>query len=431
MGYQPVLALAYHLFSVDCLQPCCARGGSRPRLLERSACGFLTRHLAGLRSHQYAIHGRAIGTGISKKIRKLHWSSVHKNSTKSSSDANEEGEDAGSDGRARRASPSSSTGSVPGQPLLRENCGAGETLRLAEESGGANDGRDGDEVDAREGPAGAGGIGIDPLDVDNNGSNEPAECNVIKALFELTGTTEVGAGSRGHPLPPSEYNYASLSTKVCAVYESLDDIARSQPLVQRRRGAQPGRFKTPRLRALLHFALQIGGDGMSYRELRLLYDFLDVWCGTKPDTPTCDAEPESLREAFPSVSAFVDGVKDELDDAVIDAGWKKVLLTEGGVTFEAYFRPVLDLIMKLAKRPGVRLWSGKSGPAPPTDRRQSPMDGDAFRECENDVILNNGAESCVLGVHAYSDGSRLSWSGGSFLRALKVMLAMLLELVHR
>jgi len=30
----------------------------------------------------------------------------------------------------------------------------------------------------------------------------------------------------------------------------------------------------------------------------------------------------------------------------------------------------------------VKLWSGDDGPAPPSDRHETSMDGDAFRSCE-------------------------------------------------
>lgn len=44
------------------------------------------------------------------------------------------------------------------------------------------------------------------------------------------------------------------------------------------------------------------------------------------------------------------------------------------------------------------------------------MDGDAFRLAEADVVGANRPESCVLGVHVYSDGSLLSWLGGTSAR---------------
>lgn len=83
--------------------------------------------------------------------------------------------------------------------------------------------------------------------------------------------------------------------------------------------------------------------------------------------------------------------------------------------YEAGFRPVLDVILYLLKTARrVRLWSGESGTAPGTDVRESPFDGDSFRQCEQEVVRTHGAEICVLGLHVYIDGSQLSWSGGTF-----------------
>lgn len=379
-------------------------------MLECPACGFVTARLAGLRAHQYAIHGRAVGTGIrrrSKRFRRQGWPGVD---ATSSSDADDEGDGCDSPDRYRRRAEPPPPGSGRDDALPAESS--------SPEPSGTRDETDADAGDSdrdRVPDAGdASGIGIAPLDVDDNGSYDQAVNNAIRALFELTRTTNVEQRPDSQPLPPCEYDYASLTTKVRAVFESLNDAVRSQVLVQKRRGAKLGQFDTPRLRALLRFVLRIGGAGLTHRELRHFYDFLDVWCGTKPGRVIDEDDSHTLRDVFPSATSFVRGVKDEVEHGVISAGWRKVVLTEGGVSYEAYFRPVLDLIMELAKKPGVRLWSGENGPAPPTDARQSPMDGDAFRECEKDVICNNGPSSCVLGVHAYSDGSRISWSGGKF-----------------
>lgn len=306
-------------------------------------------------------------------------------------------------------------GRLPDRPVLGGERRASERLDSPEGRDDADEGNPPTESRHARFAAGAGGSGIPPVDADENGRYEDAVGNAITALFELTRTTDAAVGHDGQPLPPSAYNYASLATKIRAVYESLQDVTRSEPLVERRRGAKTGRFNTLRLRAMLRFVLQIGKGGLTNRELRHFYDFMDIWCGTKPGIPADEADGPSLRDVFPSMSSFIRSVNDEVREAAIDAGWRKVRLSEGGVTYEAYFRPVLDLVMALARRPGVQLWSGPDGPAPPTDRRQTTMDGNAFRECEKEVILNNGAASCVLGVHAYSDGSRLSWSGGTIL----------------
>eukprot|EP00170_Pyropia_yezoensis_P007361 contig_30131_g7383 len=71
------------------------------------------------------------------------------------------------------------------------------------------------------------------------------------------------------------------------------------------------------------------------------------------------SEDFSLRAVFPSPTAFVNALRDDLDDAALDAGWLKVRIKEGGVEYEAYYRPVLKTVLKML-RETKRLapWSG-------------------------------------------------------------------------
>jgi len=142
---------------------------------------------------------------------------------------------------------------------------------------------------------------------------------------------------------------------------------------------------------------------------------LDVWDGTKAGMAEDACHHKTLRYHFPSVKAFRNALRDDLDDAALNAGWNKVQLVEGGVAYEAYFRDVLQVIRGLLKRKGdnIQLWSGVSGPAPPSDKRETPMDGDAFKLCEELVMKNREELACVLGLHVFSDSSQLSWSGGT------------------
>lgn len=131
------------------------------------------------------------------------------------------------------------------------------------------------------------------------------------------------------------------------------------------------------------------------------------------------AEDFSLSAVFPSASAFVNALRDDIDDAALDGGWSKVSIEEGGIEYVAYFRPVLELVMRLVLRnKRYSLWSGKSGLARPKDRRERAIDGDAFRLCENEGIHANVLHAFMLGLHLYSVGSRLSWSGGMLVRGL-------------
>ncbi|KAK1864452.1 hypothetical protein I4F81_006998 [Pyropia yezoensis] len=260
--------------------------------------------------------------------------------------------------RRRRRIADGTTDYPPKAPLVRGSRGG-------EEPSDSADTHPDDVAD----PDDAGGIGVPSLDVEDYGSSEKAVNDAIRALLELTRTTNVAERPDGQPLPPCKYDYASLATKVRAVFESLNDAVRSEVLVNKRRGATLGRFDTPRLRALLRFVLQIGGAGLTQAELRHFYDFLGVWCGTKPGKLMDEDDSQSLRDIFPSATSSVRGVNDELDSAVISAGWRTVVLTEGGVSYEVCFRPILYLVMELARRPGVRFRSEGNGPAPPTDRR--------------------------------------------------------------
>jgi len=96
--------------------------------------------------------------------------------------------------------------------------------------------------------------------------------------------------------------------------------------------------------------------------------------------------------------------------------WYKCKLEEGGIVYEAYFRSVLEVASKMLKEgKKVKLWSGGDKPAPPTNNRESPLDGDAFRMCEMTVMAKHGPDSFVLAFHVFSDASQLAWSGGKLL----------------
>jgi len=215
------------------------------------------------------------------------------------------------------------------------------------------------------------------------------------------------------------FTYATTSTAIRALYENYGDWDRAEAAVQRRKGHRPGRFNSFRLRAVQRFALKSGGAGLSLKWLEELFDLLDTWDGSKPGMPIDDLHEQPIRQAFKSRNAFKDAVRDDVDDAVLDAGWMKCTLVLDGERFEALFRPVLRVILDMLKAgTKVQLWSGDNGPALPTDKRESPLDGDAFRLNEAAVMADKKDPSCfVLGLHVYSDASQLSWSGGMFLFA--------------
>jgi len=186
------------------------------------------------------------------------------------------------------------------------------------------------------------------------------------------------------------------------------------PIVEQRRGWRAGGFNCFRFRALERFALTSGGPGLSLQWLEELSDLFDVWDGTKPGMPVDSQHNQPIRDAFTTKKAFKDAVSDDVDAAALGAGWLKDTLVADGEQLSALFRPILQVILSMLKEgKEVRLGSGKDGPAPTTDARESSLDGDAFRLNEAALMDEKKDPSCfILGLHVYSDASKLSWSGG-------------------
>jgi len=97
-----------------------------------------------------------------------------------------------------------------------------------------------------------------------------------------------------------------------------------------------------------------------------------------------------------------------------DAGWLQTTFVEGGVQYEAYFFPFLDVMMQMvARADDVKYWSGTNGPGELTERRETAMDGVVFRLFEKNVC-SKGEDIFVLGFHVYSDSHVLSESGSKW-----------------
>lgn len=217
----------------------------------------------------------------------------------------------------------------------------------------------------------------------------------------------------GVTVPQLQRHFATLSTEVRSMYEDLNDWQRTTPLLTRRKRCRPGRFDSYRLRALERFALEFGGAGLPLEWQERLYDLLDTWDGTKPGMPHEDGHNQTLREAFPSANSFKDAIRDDVDDAVLEEGWCKCTMDVDGLSVTTFLCPALDLLLEaLHNAKEVQFWSGEDGPAPLTSIRETPFDGDAFRNNEDDVVRRHGPDSFVLGVHLFSDSSHISESGG-------------------
>lgn len=137
--------------------------------------------------------------------------------------------------------------------------------------------------------------------------------------------------------------------------------------------------------------------------------------------PVDGGHDQGLRDVFKSANSFKDALRDDVDDAVLEAGWQKVALEQNGDTLHAYFLPVLDVVLALLRESeNVQLWSGGDRPASPTSVREAPMDGDAFHLNEEEVVREHGPSSFVLGLHVYSDATQISKSGANKLYPLRV-----------
>ena len=258
-------------------------------------------------------------------------------------------------------------------------------------------------------------------------ANAGTRCYVASSEMDATIAFSVAGSRATAPARPSrkrktpgsvpvstdpEFQYNNAAAHARGVYEDVSDTQRSSPLARLRQAAKAGHFNSHKLRVLQRFVLKTGRAGLTLQEKEELYVLLETWDGSRPGLSLDKHDTRTLREMFGSASALKQAIADDLDAAVVAAGWRKVNLTENGVSYRAYYRPVLDVVLALLDGQRViKLWSGDSCPAPPSDRRESPMDGDAFRLCEARVCGRPG-KNCVLGLHVYSDGSHVSWSGG-------------------
>jgi len=216
---------------------------------------------------------------------------------------------------------------------------------------------------------------------------------------------------------PRSYDYSNLAEHIRTLYEEIKDWQRAEPIISARKRANPGKFDTFRLQALQRFVLRTGRAGLSLREQEDLFDLLDVWDGTRPGMPVDTGHKSKIRDSFRSAYAFQCAMRDDLDAAVVGAGWKTCVLEEGGEKYVAIFRSAMDALLEdLRSGKKVRFWSGGDHPAPPTHMRETPMDGDAFRLSEEEVLKEHADKpgAFMMGIHVYSDSSLLSWSGGMF-----------------
>lgn len=207
-----------------------------------------------------------------------------------------------------------------------------------------------------------------------------------------------------------------MATQARALFERFGDTERVAPLVRSLKSARPGQFESPRLRMLQDFLLGGGSGGLSGEDQNRLYALLALWERTMPGASGDDGRRVPLQQSFKKPHTLRQALADDIDKAVVDGGWMVCDMDDGGVKHKEYFRCELRVTMQaLSEGKVVRLWSGGDAVAPPTDRREDPLDGDAFRESEAEVVHTHGEKAFAAAVHLYSDSCVMSWSGGKFI----------------
>jgi len=63
--------------------------------------------------------------------------------------------------------------------------------------------------------------------------------------------------------------------------------------------------------------------------------------------PKDSGQLNTLKDSFATYTAFQIALHDDIDAAVLGAGWMKVKLVEGNFEYEAYFGSVMEVILGL------------------------------------------------------------------------------------
>jgi len=118
-----------------------------------------------------------------------------------------------------------------------------------------------------------------------------------------------------------------------------------------------------------------------------------------------------ISGVFKTANTLRNALRDDLDDAVLMAGWKKCTMTQGGVKYVAFFRSAMDVALRVLRDAGrVQL---RRDAAEVGDRREHPIDREAFQAHQDAIDSISGGSGFVLGIYVYSDATLLSWSGGT------------------
>lgn len=114
----------------------------------------------------------------------------------------------------------------------------------------------------------------------------------------------------------------TIAAEVRAYYESRNDWPHSISMLSLWKTRRDGHFNSFRLRELQRFTLaSCGGSGLTLEDQARLYRLLDIWDGTMPGMPIDEGREQGLRDAFTTCNSFKMAVRNDIDNAVTDAGW--------------------------------------------------------------------------------------------------------------
>lgn len=168
-----------------------------------------------------------------------------------------------------------------------------------------------------------------------------------------------------------------------------------RPLSSSERTTKAGRFNTWRLRAMQTLEFKTGLCGLSGSGTRDLWDLYFEW---EAEDPPETAGPIRLRDFFSSSHAFHQALNDDIDEAVERENWYSCRMEALGETFEGYYRNAQHVILEVLKAATkVRHWAREEDEDGPSDCNETPLDGDDFRLCEEQVRREHGAAAFVLG----------------------------------
>jgi len=164
----------------------------------------------------------------------------------------------------------------------------------------------------------------------HHASQQDADAPRAAAKQPLSGHEVEGLGGGAHAR-------SSVCTEAQAEYERIGDSKRCEPEVKARPHCGPGLLNMPALRLMQAFVNEANGSGLSTKFQTMLYEMMAKWDGSADDKKPVGTA-NRIKDHFSSANAFRDAVCDDLDEAMLSAGWKKCTMVQGGVRYVSFFR---------------------------------------------------------------------------------------------